>query len=73
MYACKFVGDRLCGNQKFTRLVLGMPRGDAAGCIPLNHEGRACQDDSSKNRLKRLSSRRVTWPGRIHRTGPRSG
>ena len=27
-----------CRNQKFTRLVLGMPRGDAARWSPLDHE-----------------------------------
>ena len=52
MYACKFVGDRLCGNQKFTRLVLGMPGGDAAGCSPHNHDGKVCWGASSKSQLK---------------------
>ena len=39
----------LGGNQNFTRLVLGMPRGDAAERSPQNHGVRVCRDASEKN------------------------
>ena len=44
--------SKIVAKSKFTRVVVRMPRGDAAECSPHNHEGRVCWDASSKNQLK---------------------